>query len=98
MDVNDRVKAGQVLAELDTAKLRDQIERSRASLASAQARVAQAAATATEMQRKLERQRGIERPPSERALDTGADDAKAKAFATSARVIVETGQSREGGV
>ena len=43
-------------------------------------------------------QRGIERPPSERALDTGADDAKAKAFATSARVIVETGQSREGGV
>ena len=43
-------------------------------------------------------QRGIERPPSERALDTGADDAKAKAFATSARAIVETGQSREGGV
>ena len=43
-------------------------------------------------------QRGIERPPSERALETGADDAKAKAFATSARVIVETGQSREAGV
>jgi hypothetical protein len=32
------------------------------------------------------------------ALDTGADDAKAKAFAASARVIVETGQSKEGGV
>ena len=43
-------------------------------------------------------QRGIERPPSQRALDTGADDAKAKAFAASARVIVETGQSKEGGV
>ena len=43
-------------------------------------------------------QRGIERPPSQRALDTGADDAKAKAFAASARVIVETGQSKEAGV
>jgi GSH-dependent disulfide-bond oxidoreductase len=43
-------------------------------------------------------QRGIERPPSQAALDKGGDDAKAKAFAESARVIVETGQSREGGV
>ena len=30
VDVNDRVKKGQVLVELDTAKLRDQILRSRA--------------------------------------------------------------------
>jgi glutathione S-transferase/GST-like protein len=43
-------------------------------------------------------QRGIERPPSERALDTGGDDAKARAFAESARATVEVGQSREVGV
>ena len=61
VDINDRVKQGQVLAELDTTKLRDQVVRSRASLASAQARVAQAVATVTETKRKLERQRNIER-------------------------------------
>ena len=43
-------------------------------------------------------QRGIERPPSQSARDKGGDDAKARAFAESARVIVETGQSREDGV
>jgi len=37
VDVNDRVKKGQVLVELDTSKLRAQLERSRAALASAQA-------------------------------------------------------------
>jgi HlyD family secretion protein len=50
-----------LLVELDTSKLRDQVSRSRATLASAQARVAQAEATRAEAQRKLERQRGIER-------------------------------------
>ncbi|WP_374369005.1 biotin/lipoyl-binding protein, partial [Piscinibacter sp.] len=45
VDVNDTVKKGQVLVELDTAKLRDQIARSRAALATAQASVAQAVAT-----------------------------------------------------
>jgi GSH-dependent disulfide-bond oxidoreductase len=43
-------------------------------------------------------QRGIERPPSQRALEQGGDDAGAKAFAASARVILETGQSKGGGV
>jgi HlyD family secretion protein len=33
VDVNDKVKKGQVLVELDTAKLNDQIVRSRAALA-----------------------------------------------------------------
>ena len=42
-------------------------------------------------------QRGIERPPSQRALVEGGDGAAAKAFAASARTIVEVGQSREGG-
>ena len=43
-------------------------------------------------------QKGIEMPPSQSALDKGGDDAKARAFAESARVIVETGQSRKDGV
>ena len=43
-------------------------------------------------------QRGIEMPPAQRALDRGGDDAAAKAFAESARTMVEVGQSREGGV
>ena len=42
VDVNDKVKKGQLLVELDTAKLESQVLRSRASLASAQARLAQA--------------------------------------------------------
>ncbi|EER57586.1 hypothetical protein AcdelDRAFT_4843, partial [Acidovorax delafieldii 2AN] len=39
VDVNDKVRKGQVLVELDTAKLDAQVLRSRASLASAQARL-----------------------------------------------------------
>jgi HlyD family secretion protein len=81
VDVNDRVKKGQLLVELDTSKLRDQAARSRAMLASAQARVAQAEATRAEAQRRLERQRNIERLsegmfPSPQDLDAAqsADD------------------------
>jgi HlyD family secretion protein len=48
VDVNDQIKKGQVLVELDTAKLRDQILRSRSSLESASARVAQSVATVSE--------------------------------------------------
>ncbi len=61
VDVNDRVEKGQLLVEIDPSKLRDQAARSRAALASAQAKVAQAQATHDETKRKLERQRGIER-------------------------------------
>ncbi len=55
VDFNDRVTRGQVLAELDTRKLAEQTERTRASLAAARARVAQARATADEMERNLRR-------------------------------------------
>lgn len=48
VDVNDQVRNGQVLARLDPAKLKDAIERSRASLASAEAQVLQAQATVAE--------------------------------------------------
>jgi HlyD family secretion protein len=55
VDVNDRVKKGQVLVELDTAKLNDQVLRSKAALASAQAQLAQAKATVTESRTSLAR-------------------------------------------
>ena len=46
VDVNDHIKKGQVLVELDTAKLHDQILRSRATVAAANAKVAQTAKAA----------------------------------------------------
>jgi len=55
VDYNDRVKTGQILAELDTDKLKAEVERSRAALAAAQAKVAEAEATVVEMQRNLDR-------------------------------------------
>ena len=48
VDVNDKVKKGQVLVELDTAKLNDQVTRSRAALGAANSAVAQSAATVKE--------------------------------------------------
>ena len=55
VDVNDRIKAGQVLVELYTAKLQDQVTQSRAGLASAQAQLAQAGATLKESRATLAR-------------------------------------------
>ena len=50
VDVNDRIKKGQVFVVLDTAKLRDQILRSQAAVTSANGKVAQTAATFKEAQ------------------------------------------------
>ncbi|MFO1217298.1 MAG: efflux RND transporter periplasmic adaptor subunit [Burkholderiaceae bacterium] len=103
VDVNDRVKKGQVLLELDTAKLRDQIARSRAALATADARVVQAAATLKEAQGNLARLEEVSRlsggkVPSQAELDTAratlerarADEASAKAGVADARAQVST--------
>lgn len=48
VDVNDVVKAGQLLAQLDTSRLKAQVLQAQSSLASAQARVVQAEASAKE--------------------------------------------------
>lgn len=55
VDVNDKVKAGQVMVELDAAKFKDQVQRSRASLAATQALLAQNVATVKEAQATLAR-------------------------------------------
>jgi HlyD family secretion protein len=106
VDVNDRVKKGQVLVELDTAKLRDQIARSRATLAASQARVAQAVATSKEAQGNLARLEEVARlsggkVPSQSELDTAratvdrsrAEEASARADVASAQAQVSTDET-----
>lgn len=56
-DENDIVRAGQVLAQLDVTKLRDEVARTTATLDAAVARVAQAAATFEEARDSLARHR-----------------------------------------
>ena len=91
VDVNDRVKKGQVLVELDTAKLGDQVARSRANVSSAIASVAQAVATATEARGNLARLEEVSRlsggkVPSQTELENGrATLARAQASEVSAR-------------
>ncbi len=87
VDVNDRVKKGQVLLELDTSKLADQITRSRAALASAQARLAVAAATTKESLGNLGRQEEVAR------LSNGRVPSQAE-LAT-ARATVERAQAEQ---
>jgi HlyD family secretion protein len=95
VDVNDRVKKGQVLVELDTAKLVAQVQRSRASLAAAQARLAQTGATVKEAQASLARLQEVARlsggkVPSVAELDAGgAALDRARADERSARASVE---------
>jgi HlyD family secretion protein len=106
VDVNDRVKKGQVLVELDTAKLRDQIARSRASLSSAEAGVAQSLATVKEAQGNLGRLEEVSRlsggkVPSQSELDTAratlaraqADEAAARAAVLNARAQLSTDET-----
>lgn len=106
VDVNDRVKKGQVLVELDTAKLSAQVARSSASLASAQARQAQARATTKEARANLGRLEEVARlsggkVPSAAELDTGratleravADEQAAAASVQDARAALSTDQT-----
>lgn len=61
VDINDRVKKGQVLLQLDTSKLRDQVARSTAALGVAQANLRQAQATVTEATDNLKRLQEVQR-------------------------------------
>jgi HlyD family secretion protein len=106
VDVNDRIKKGQVLVELDTAKLTDQVSRSRAALASANARVAQAVVSVREAQGNLARFEEVARlsggkVPSKAELDTAqaaferaqADETSARADVASARAAASTDET-----
>ena len=99
VDVNDRIKKGQVLVVLDTAKLSDQILRSGAALTAANAKVAQAGATLAEATAILARldevaQLSGGKVPSKAELDAArATVARAQADATSARAGVSDAQA-----
>lgn len=99
VDVNDRVKKGQVLVVLDTAKLQDQVNSSRAAVAAAQAQVSQAVATLQEARAVLARQEEVARlsggkVPSAAELDTArAAVDRAQASEASARAAVLQAQA-----
>lgn len=106
VDINDVVKKGQLLLELDTAKLRDQIKRSSATLAQAQAKVAQTVATVKEAQASLARLEDVSRlsggkVPSQTELDAAraaldraqADEASARASVADARAALSTDET-----
>ncbi len=106
VDVNDRVKAGQVLVELDTAKLQDQVTQARAGQASAQAQLAQAVATAREARATLARFEEVARlsggkVPSATELDSAkaavdravAAEAAAQASVNEARAALSTNET-----
>lgn len=94
-DVNDTVKEGQLLVQLDTAKLAAQVLRSRATLAAAHAKQAQTTATVREAEASLARLEEVARlssgkVPSAAELDAGrANLDRARADETSARANVE---------
>jgi len=103
VDVNDRIKKGQVLVELDTAKLSDQVLRSRAALAATQAQLAQGTATVKEARATLARFEEVARlsggkVPSATELDTArasleravAAEASARANVAEARAALST--------
>ena len=106
VDVNDVVRKGQVLVELDTAKLDDQVLRSRAALASAQAQLAQTAATVKKARAGLARFEEVSRlsggkVPSATELDGAratleravAGEASASATVAEARATLSTDET-----
>lgn len=106
VDVNDRIKKGQVLVELDTAKLSDQVLRSRAALAASQAQLALSTATVKEARASLARFEEVARlsggkVPSAAELDTAraaleravAAQASARANIAEARATVSTDET-----
>ena len=105
VDVNDKITKGQVLVVLDTAKLRDQILRSTATLAAANAKVAQTGATIKEATAAMSRLDAVAalsggKVPAKSELDSGratlaranADDLSARAGVNDARAALSVDQ------
>lgn len=96
---NDRVKRGQLLAQLDLAKLQDAVNKSRAALAAAEATVAQAKATVAESKASLARMRQVAelsggKVPSKTEMETAeASLERANANEAGARAAVQQAQA-----
>jgi HlyD family secretion protein len=95
---NDVVKKGQLLAQLDTAKLKDAVSISQAAVAAAEASVAQAQATVAETTASLNRMRQVAelsggKVPAKTELET-ADAARQRAIASLASARADVVQAR----
>jgi HlyD family secretion protein len=99
VDTNDHVTKGQTVAKLDTAKLEQQTDRSRAILHAAEARVLQAEATLVESKASLARQEELlelsgGKTPSRATMDTSrATVTRAEADLESAKANVAGGEA-----
>jgi HlyD family secretion protein len=99
VDVNDRVRKGQLMVELDTAKLNDQLTKSRGALSAAQAQVEQSVVTTKETQISLARLEEVSRlsggkVPAKSELDAArAALERARANEASARANVVQAQA-----
>jgi HlyD family secretion protein len=87
VDYNSKVKAGQVLAELDTDKLKAQVKSSRAKLAAAKAKVQEAEATIVEKERDLERKKRL---ADTRAISTQELDQAQAAYDRAQAMLAST--------
>lgn len=92
VDINDRVTKGQPLAKLDTTKVAQQAESSRAALKAAQASVAQAEATVKETAATLTRQQELHRVSGGK-LPSQSDLDAAEAAATRAQANLLSAQA-----
>lgn len=92
VDVNDRVAKGQVLVELDDARLRDQVAGSRAALAAAESALQQARATAAEARDTLARLRDVHQR-SGGQVPSAAELAAAEAAAARGEAAVASAQA-----
>jgi len=103
---NDHVKKGQLLAQLDSAKLKDAVAKSTAALAAAEASVAQARATVVEAKASLSRMRQVAvlsggQVPARTELETAeavvlravANEAAARAAVVQAEAVLKTDQT-----
>jgi HlyD family secretion protein len=95
VEANDVVRRGQVLAQLDVSRLRDQVASARATLASRQALVRQAQANVVEARENLKRLQEVRRlsggqvPSASEMSAAEAALARAEATEVSARAAVE---------
>lgn len=95
VDVNDRVRTGQVMVELDASTFSDQVTRSRAALAAARAQLEQSKATVAETRASLARLEEVfkvsgGKVPSVTELDS-ARAALARAVATESSAAANVG-------
>lgn len=99
VDVNDTIKEGQVLIELDTAKLKASVEKAKAALASAQAAQKEAQATLNEANAKYKRLLNVRKlsggkTPAQTELDEqAAVVARSQASVDTASAQIQTAQA-----